>query len=376
MYKGKNVVNMNREKKIVRTSILSILTNIFLVIFKAIIGVLANSTAVIMDAVNNLSDAMSSAVTIVGTKLSNKRPTKKHPYGFGQIEHITSVIVSAIVLVAGITACVESVNKIIVPEETDYKWFSIVIICVGIVIKLALGLFTKHQGKKYNSQALIASGSEAFFDSIVSVSTLVAAIISINNGPNIEGYLGVIISGLIIKSGIEILLESLGEIIGTRIPKELAISVKREINSNDLVHGAYDLTLNKYGPEKIIGSVHVEVDDDLPAYEIHRLTQKITNDIYAKFGIVITVGIYATNSNSPFYREVKTFVRENIKENKNVLQMHGFYFDEELKRISFDLVFSFDEKEPVKVVNELISKCEEKYKDYKFSINIDHDISD
>lgn len=365
-----------REKKIIKTSIIGILVNILLVAFKAFVGVLAKSTAVIMDALNNFADALSSLVTIVGTKLAHKKPDKKHPYGYGNLEHLTSIVVAVIVLVAGISASVESFNKIIHPEETDYKWYSFVIIVGAIIGKLLLGLYTRHQGKKYNSDALKASGTDAFLDSLVSISTLIGAILMISFHWNVEGYLGILIACLIVKSGVEILIDSIGEIIGKRIPREISVGVKRTINEFDEVHGAYDLLLNRYGPEKIVGSVHIEVDDDMKATEIHKLSQNIALKIYQDFGIVLTVGIYATNNNNPFYLEIKSFVRDIIKDNKDVLQMHGFFFDLENKYISFDLVISFDAKDSNAIIEEVKNKCKERYPLYQFVINTDTDISD
>ena len=152
----KNMDN-KREKVVIKTSIISILSNIVLAVFKAVVGLLANSIAIVSDAVNNLSDAISSIITIIGTKLAGKAPNKKHPYGYGRIEYMTSLIVSAIVLYAGITALIESVKKIIHPEDVDYSMVTLVIIIAGIIVKYILGLYVKKKGKEVNSDSLVAS---------------------------------------------------------------------------------------------------------------------------------------------------------------------------------------------------------------------------
>ena len=162
----------NREKVVIKTSIISILSNIVLAGFKAFIGLLANSIAIISDAVNNLSDALSSIITIIGTKLAGRKPNKKHPYGYGRIEYITSLIVYAIVLYAGITALIESIKKIIHPEVSDYSYVTLIILIAGIIVKFILGLYVKKKGKSVNSDALIASGTDAFTDAILSISVL------------------------------------------------------------------------------------------------------------------------------------------------------------------------------------------------------------
>ena len=167
----------DREKIVIRTSILSILANIILAGFKAFIGIVSNSIAIISDAVNNLSDALSSIITIVGTKLAGRAPDKKHPMGYGRIEYMTSFIVSAIVLYAGITALIESVKKIINPETPDYTIITLVILIAGIIVKFVLGLYVKRKGKQVNSDSLVASGSDAFNDAILSISVLASTII-------------------------------------------------------------------------------------------------------------------------------------------------------------------------------------------------------
>ena len=216
-----SVLAANREKTIVKTSIIGIITNILLVGFKMFVGLMSNSIAVILDAVNNLSDALSSVVTIIGAKLGAKKPDKKHPLGYGRIEYLSSMIVAALVLYAGITSLVESIKKIINPEKADYGVASIVIISVAIVVKLLLGLYVRRQGKKVNSGALTASGSDALFDAVLSTSVLASAIIYLISGVSLEAYVGVIISGFIIKAGIEMMIETLNDIIGKREDAEM-----------------------------------------------------------------------------------------------------------------------------------------------------------
>ncbi len=233
----------NRNRVIIRTSVIGILANIMLVIFKAAVGLLSHSIAIILDAVNNLSDALSSVITIVGAKLANKLPDKKHPLGYGRIEYLSAMIVSAIVLYAGITSLVESVKKIIHPEEADYGWVTLVILAAAIVVKLVLGRYVKAQGKKVNSGSLIASGSDALFDAILSASVLACAILYLTTGLALEAYVGVVISAMIIKSGIEMMVDTLNDILGQRSDPELSRRIKQLVCEEEGVRGAYDLNL-------------------------------------------------------------------------------------------------------------------------------------
>ena len=367
---------MNRLKKIIKVSIIGIITNIFLVIFKAIIGFISGSISIIMDALNNLSDALSSIITIIGMILSGKKPDKKHPYGYGKIEYLSSLTIAIIILATGASSLIESIKKIKNPTIATFTPIMLIIIIVGIITKLLLGKYVKKQGEKLNSDSLIASGSDALFDSIISLSTLISALISYIFKLSIDGYLGVIISIIIIKSAIEIILDSFNNIIGTRIENNLSLKIKQSINKYKEVLGTYDLILHEYGPEKMIGSIHIEIKDDLNAKDIHSLTRKITEEIYEDFGVILTVGIYATNTYNDEYAKIKKNIRSILKKYPTIIQFHGYYVDSDTSQISFDLIFDFKEKESLKIKNEIINKLNKLYPNYDFNIIIDNDFSD
>ena len=367
---------MERNKKIIRTSVFGILVNVLLVAFKATVGLLANSVAVVMDAVNNLSDALSSIITIIGTKLSAKKPDKKHPYGHGRVEYLTSVVIAVIVLIAGVTSMYESVMKIITPGETDYKIYSLVIIAVAVAVKFFFGTYVKKVGKSLNSQALEASGTDALFDSILSFATLVSAIVVMTTGLAVfEGILGAVISVFILKSGIGILSETVSTIIGIRPDKQLTDAIKAEVSSFDEVRGVYDLTLHSYGPTKTIGTAHVEVDGDMTAKRIHKLSRTITMSVYEKFGIILTVGIYASGDADPEKEGIRKDLDAILAEHPEVIQMHAFYIDEQTKTISFDLIVDFS-ADAEKAKSEIIGKMKTAHPEYEYIVILDTDVSE
>ena len=367
---------MNRIKEIMKVSVIGIITNIILVAFKAVIGFLSGSIAIVMDALNNLSDALSSIITIVGMSLAGKAPDKKHPYGYGKIEYISSLAISIIVFVTGASSFFESFKKILHPTISSYTTVMLIIISVGILTKLFLGRFVKKKGTELNSDSLIASGTDALFDAIISLSTLIGAVISLLFGISIDGYLGVIISVIIMKSGYEIILDSFNEIIGARVDSEVSTKIKNEINKYAEVYGTYDLILHQYGPEKLIGSTHIEVDDSLTAKEIHALTRKITEDIFEKYGVILTIGIYASNTDVDENAVIKNSIDNLIKQYPMILQIHGYYVNPDNMTISFDLVFDFDEKNISQIKNEIIERLSNLYPKYTFNIIIDNDFSD
>ena len=366
---------MDRVKKIIKASFIGIAMNVALVIFKSLIGFFTNSIAVILDAVNNLTDVISAVVTIIGTKLSTKKPDKEHPYGHGRIEYVASIIISFIILMAGFAAVKQSIDKIIKPLDTNHTIIGLTIIFITILTKLIFSIYAKKVGKECNSDALKATSKDALMDVFLTLTTFIAGIINIIWKINIEGYLGLLISIFILKSAIEIIFETKDGIIGKRFDKEFTDKIKKAIKNNDKVEGVYDLILHSYGPSNIIGTANIEVKHDMTAEEIHKLTRKITIDIYKKYNIIMTIGIYAINENDE-YKEIKGEINRIINTYECVKQIHGFYVDEKEKEIYFDMIIDFEEKNPEQIRKEVIKKLSDKFDEYKYNVIIDTDFSD
>lgn len=367
----------SRESQIIKTSIIGILANIFLASFKAVIGMISNSIAIVLDAVNNLSDALSSIITIVGTKLAGKAPDKEHPYGHGRAEYLSAMLISVIILYAGTTSLIESIKKIINPETPDYNTVSLTILIVAIAVKIVLGIYVQKVGKKVNSESLIDSGKDALMDSIISTSTLIAAIIFIGFGISLEAWLGIIISIVIIKAGIEMIKSTISQIIGERIENEVSTSIKRTVSSFDKVYGAYDLILNNYGPSIYLGSIHIEVEDTLKASEIDELTRNITEEVYNKHGVILTaIGIYSINTQDEEIKQIRNQISKIVHSYKSVLQMHGFYVNKKEKSISFDIIIDFSDKNKDEVYKKIYDKISKSYEEYELKITMDFDASD
>ncbi len=368
-----------REKEIVKTSIIGIIGNFILVSFKAFVGIIAGSISIIMDAINNFTDALSSIITIIGTKLSNKKPTKKHPYGYGRIEYITSTLIAMLILFAGSMAIYESIKSIIDYFQNgtmpQFEIYSIIIISGAIIIKILIGLFFRYKGNKIDSEPLKASGLDALFDSILSTSTLIGIIIAKYCNFYVEGYLGILIGLFILKSGFEVLKEALSSLIGDRFDKEYITKIKEDILSIDGVLGVYDLILNSYGHNKNIGSLHIGVNDKLNAREIQRIERNITSLMYTKYNTIITIGIYAENFSDEFTKETYKKVIDIIEKFKEVLQIHGFYIDDDIKLINFDLVISFDDNNPIETINKIKEEVNNIIDGYNVVINYDQDFS-
>ena len=363
----------SREEIIVRTSIIGIVVNLILVAFKATIGILVNSIAITLDAVNNLTDALSSIITIIGTKLAGRKPDAEHPYGYGRIEYFTSIIIAAIVLWAGITALTESAPKILHPDVTSYTTVSLIIVAVAVVVKFVLGRYVKGVGENVDSQALVASGSDAFFDGILSFATLIAAIISMFYHISLEGILGVIIALVIIKASIDMIRETVDSMLGDRIDSKLSHDIKQSICEFPGVYGAYDLILHNYGPEEMQGSVHIEVDDSLTAVDIQKLTRKITFQIYDEYGVALTgIGIYAKNEK---YTDIRSDLESIIGKYPEIKEIHAFSVFEEDNLITVDMIVDFSaDRDEIK--GKVYDEIKSKHPQFNYMIIDDYDYSD
>ena len=367
----------SREKTIIRTSIIGIIANVFLAGFKAVIGLMTNSIAIVLDAVNNISDAGSSLITIVGTKLAGKEPDKKHPFGYGRIEYLSAMVISVIVLYAGITSFVESVKQIIDPEEPDYNTVSLIIVAVAVGVKILLGSYVKGVGIKVNSDSLINSGEDATLDSIISTSTLVAAGIFIIFHISLEAWLGAIISAVIIKSGIEMLRDTVSRILGESNDKELAKGIYETVMSFPDVQGVYDLVLNNYGPDTWNGSIHIEVPDTYSADQLDQLNREITMKVVREHQVILTaIGVYSVNTKDEEMIRTKRQVEEIVFEHEHVRQMHGFYLLKEQKTMRFDIVISFDAGDRRAVYDEVIADVQNSFPDYELQIAMDTDFAE
>ena len=354
--------SIGREKGITRTSIIGIAANIFLVIFKAIVGLLSGSISIVLDAVNNLTDAISSVITIVGVKLAHRAPDEKHPFGHGRVEYFSAIIIAFIVFGAGVMSLVESIKKIIHPEVAEFTVVFLIIIGMAILVKIFLGIFVQKQGKKYYSDALIGSGKDALFDAILSGATLVGAIITFLFHISIDGYIGVVISAFIIKAGVEMLISPINQVVGFRPDGDLTKQIKADVAAIPGVLGA-------------IGSVHIEIPDTMTARELHVLTMKIQNTIYAKHHIFLTVGVYAADT-SDYASNKQAHLKEDMMKHDGVKGCHGIYIDDDQKFISFDILIDFKVRDKNAFTEELKKDVLEDFPGYQININFDIDYTD
>ncbi len=342
---------MDRSSQIIRTSWIGIIANVLLAAFKAVVGLLASSVAIVMDAVNNLSDALSSVITIVGTKLSQRPADRKHPFGFGRIEYFR-------------------------PTTPTYTTTTLIVIIVAIVVKLVLGRYVKGQGEKLKSDALIASGSDALFDAIITLATLISAGVMMLWNVSLDGILGALISLVIIKAGIEMLASPVNELLGAKISPELLSQIKREVSEHEEVHGVFDIIVHNYGPDVQIGSLHINVMDTMNAHQIHGLTRRISEEMFARHGIIMTVGVYAVATGDNKRAELQHTVMQALAAHEHITQVHGFYYFEDERRVSIDIVPDLTIHDDAAFIEELKAEVQPLVPDAQVTIVIDHNYSE
>ncbi len=366
-----------RDRQIVRTSLVGIAGNVVLAAFKAVIGLATGSIAIVLDAVNNLSDALSSLITIIGTRLAGRPADREHPFGYGRIEYLSAIVISAIVLSAGMTSLWESAKAVMHPTEPSYEPTSLLILVVAIVVKVALGRYFVMVGRRVSSDSLVASGTDATMDAAISTATVVAAVVYLVSGVGVEAWLGMLISLVIVKSGMEMLGETLSKVLGERVDGELSRSIKDVVESVEGVNGAYDLFLHDYGPDRMQGSVHIEVDESMTAAQIDALTKRIQERVMRECQVVlVAVGVYATNAEGTEAGRMRAEIARIVWSYEHVREMHGFYVDEEAKTVRFDVVIGYEDRNRAATRDAICAACEEAFPGYRFVVVLDSDVSD
>lgn len=365
-----------RQQQIAGTSGVGIAANLLLVAGKAVAGFLSNSVAITTDALNNLTDALSSIITLAGARAAGKAPDREHPYGHGRIEYVSATTIAALILFTAAGAMYESVRKILEPLDPDYDTLAVVVMAASMVVKLVLWRFFRARGTAADSQALVATGTDAAFDALISCAILIGAAIRTYTGVSIDGWLGVGISVVIFRSGIEILREGLSSIIGERVPAELSHQLRDEIGSFDDVHGVYDLMLHRYGPEQLIGSVYVELPADMTVREADAVCQRITRKVEEKHGIQLTVAVYASADPTGTAATIRRALMDFANADTAVLQIHGFYADLKTHSVSFHVIVDFDCRDREQIVENLLTRMRSRFPEFSFSATEDRSICD
>ena len=339
---------MSRNQEIIKTSRIGIAGNIGLCVFKLALGTLTHSIAITLDGINNLTDAVSFLITIIGTRLSEKEPDRNHPFGHGRVEYLTSLLLGSVIFLTGLMAFWESVQKILHPEECSYSAVLLVLVGVCVLGKIAMGIYTKRKGR---------------------AATLICGVIYVELGINIAGFVGLGISLLIIRTGLETIHETVSSILGERIDIEIVSKVRESILSFSEVDGVFNIMIHNYGRERLIGSAHIEVPDVLKASWIDNLQRAIRKKVLEDTGVeMFGITIYAENSRDPVAKEMLSTIRRIAGRHESVEGAYGFYLDKVDKTISFEVMVDYDVHDIEALREEIREEVRKSYPEYRVDI--------
>ena len=330
-----------REGIISGTSILGIIVNLLVAATKVILGVLASSIAIISEGVNNASDALTSVLTLVGTKLAGKKPDKNHPFGYGRIEYLTSLVIALLILVTGVEVLTDAVKLIIHPDELNVSVVSVVAVALSAVVKFFLGLYTIRMGKKADSGALTAVGMDCRNDSFVSLLTIVSALIFLIFDLSLDAYAGLITSLLILKAGFEVLRDTVADLLGRPGEEALASALYHEIRQTEGVLNAADMMLHNYGPEAWSGSVNLEIDHDKTVGEMYEIIHNLQLRIMREHHVTMVFGIYAVDNDHEEVKAIRKHVGAYVQNTEHVKSFHAIYLDHDNDHLYCDLVVDY-----------------------------------
>ena len=348
-------------------SITGIIVNIILAIAKYFAGIISGSISVTADAINNLSDAGSSIISLIGVKLSAKPADKGHPYGHGRVEYISALAVSFVVLLMGIELFKSSVDKIINPVPVKFNILSLVILAVSILAKLWLGFFNKKLGEKINSAPMMAVMKDSFSDCLATGVALASIIVSAFSDISIDGYLGVIVAGFIFLAGFNILRETMADLLGKPADKEFTEMIEKKILSNDKIVGVHDMIIHDYGPGRKFASAHAEVSSLEDIMEIHDIIDLAERDIMNEFGLIISIHTDPIVTDDERINSLKDMTNNIVKEISDEMSIHDFRVVDgpTHTNLIFDLIiphkFHLSNEEIRKTIEDKLSKIDERY---------------
>lgn len=368
---------MDREKQIIRVSIINMIGNLLLAATKGVVGTLTGSIAITLDALNSLADALSSVIAIIGTKLAGKQADREHPFGYGRVEYFASIAIAALILAAGLEALVESVRSIIHPTTPEYNVVTVVIVAVAAVIKFGLGALLLRKGKALGSGSLVGSGTDSLMDGGVSTATFVAAVLYMTVGLQVESWLAAIIAIMIVRSGVGLLRETISKLLGERVDPKIAARVERAVRSVDGVKFASGLVLLDFGPDRNAGAIHVTVDGRMTVAEFDSIAHAVQEKVYHECGIALaSVSPYPDSSYDESTHEIRASVAQVVWGHKDVVEMRGLYIDSAERRVRFDVVVEFHALNDGELRRQIVEACEKNNPGWAFDVRIMPDVAD
>ncbi|PHV70976.1 cation-efflux pump [Sporanaerobium hydrogeniformans] len=359
------------------SGLVGIFINVFLFILKFIIGLICSSVAILADAFNNLSDAASSIITIIGFKLSSKPADKEHPYGHGRIEYISALVIVSLVLVVGFQFIKTSISRIISPAPVTFAWLPFVLLLLSIFFKWWLSHFNRVLGNKINSQSLKATATDAMGDVFTTSVVVISFLASRFTRFPIDGYVGTFVALAILYAGFNLIKETLNPLIGEAPDEELVHALTEGVLAYDHITGVHDLIVHNYGPGRIMASLHAEIPADIPLMTIHDIIDTAERELSEKLRLHLVIHMDPICVTSEEVAKVRSEVDKIIRYNPLIQSMHDFRFvgEGEKKNLLFDIVVDAYHLDKVLSAHDLkqsiIDAIQEEHPDYNCIITID-----
>lgn len=356
-------------------SVVGIFCNVLLFSVKLAIGLILSSLAVTADAFNNLSDAASSIISFVGVKMAGKPADAEHPFGHGRIEYIAALIVSFLVIEVGFTFFKSSISKIMHPEEITFDLVPFIILILSILVKLWMAFFNNKLGKRIDSKVMLATAADSLGDVITTSATVISIVICHFTSINVDAIAGLIVSGIVIWSGVSIAKDTLEPLIGQRVPSELYQKITDMVESYEGIVGAHDLIVHNYGPNRSMATIHAEVPNDVSIEASHEIIDRIERDAKKKLNILLVIHMDPIEMRDEEVLELRDKTSHIVHALDPELHFHDFRVlkENEKKNLIFDLVVpdSYTEKDANRVMHQLIALLHEIEKNVDCIITLD-----
>lgn len=356
-------------------SVVGIFCNVLLFSVKLAIGLILSSLAVTADAFNNLSDAASSIISFVGVKMAGKPADTEHPFGHGRIEYIAALIVSFLVIEVGFTFFKSSISKIMHPEEITFDPVPFIILILSILVKLWMAFFNNKLGKRIDSKVMLATAADSLGDVITTSATVISIVICHFTSINVDAIAGLIVSGIVIWSGVSIAKDTLEPLIGQRVPSELYQKITDMVESYEGIVGAHDLIVHNYGPNRSMATIHAEVPNDVSIETSHEIIDRIERDAKKELNILLVIHMDPVEMRDEEVLELRDKTSHIVHALDPELHFHDFRVlkENEQKNLIFDLVVpdSYTEKDANRVMHQLIALLHEMEKNVDCIITLD-----
>lgn len=364
-----------RERYGIVASIVCILCNVVLCVFKFLVGALSHSVSIQADAFNNLSDAGSNIATLFGFKLANKQPDSDHPYGHGRIEYVTGMMIAFLILLVAFSSFKESMTKIVSPDPVKFSVVTVSVLLGSILVKLWMGYFNKQFGKAIDSPSLMAAGRDSINDVVSTFATLISVMVASFSDLPIDGYIGLFVSIFVFKAGIEVFNDTVSPLLGQAPDPKLVANVYNFVMGHDVIIGVHDMIVHDYGPSRLFITLHAEVRADANILEVHDLIDEIEREMAQHFKCLATIHMDPIEVDDELTNQLREKTRRLIADIDASYTIHDFRIvsGPTHTNLIFDVVLPSNDHRDEKELKAIISqKVKEWNSTYFVVVNIDH----